>query len=315
MSRGYYSGNGSSSKNYPISSYSSLANAGMSYPTTNQSNPSGHHGGGTQPGPVQSSSSNPHRPPSTRPQSTRPPSQPYPQGYGSQNYGMTGPPMSPDSPLNYNTFNTPGGAQYPNTAYNAGGGAQYPNTTTHNMQWPGAQAPEVPWNDVPAAAAPYGTASNVNNYPYPSGLPSYPSSQYPATSMSNHGTDPNAFGVKQCYHCRATSTPLWRRDPTTHHTLCNACGLYLQQRHALRPQELIDADNDDEDVGSDASEGAPDGPECSHCHTRQTSVWRRNKEGDQVCNACGVYMRLRGKPRPLELRRNKIKPRAKHPQT
>jgi hypothetical protein len=31
-----------------------------------------------------------------------------------------------------------------------------------------------------------------------------------------------------------------------------------------------------------------------------------------LCNACGVYLRLRGKERPLSLKRNKIKPRTKH---
>ncbi|KAK7032525.1 hypothetical protein VNI00_012922 [Paramarasmius palmivorus] len=121
----------------------------------------------------------------------------------------------------------------------------------------------------------------------------------------------NADGkvVKMCSHCKATSTPLWRREPTTLKPLCNACGLYLQQRNKLRPQELIDADVDDEN--SDES-GDGTGPECSHCHTRNTSVWRRSKTGEQLCNACGVYSRLRGKDRPLSLKRNKIKPRTKH---
>ncbi|KAJ7186647.1 hypothetical protein C8R46DRAFT_880594 [Mycena filopes] len=118
-----------------------------------------------------------------------------------------------------------------------------------------------------------------------------------------------ADAPKQCYNCGRTSTPLWRRDPKTGNFLCNACGLYLQQRHSSRPQVLIDADNDEDESSSGASEG---GPECSHCHTHQTSVWRRNKDGEQVCNACGVYQRLRGKPRPLELRGKKIRPRAKH---
>lgn len=133
-----------------------------------------------------------------------------------------------------------------------------------------------------------------------------------AASRSGSGSasvlDPN---VKRCSHCKATQTPLWRRDPSTFKPLCNACGLYLQQRNRLRPQVLIDADTDD---GTDEVEDLNyTGPKCSHCGTHQTSVWRRSKTGAQLCNACGVYARLRGKPRPLSLKRNKIKPRSKHP--
>ncbi|KAJ7626829.1 hypothetical protein FB45DRAFT_1081643, partial [Roridomyces roridus] len=121
---------------------------------------------------------------------------------------------------------------------------------------------------------------------------------------------------KECSHCHVTSTPLWRRDPATKLPLCNACGLYLQQRNRLRPQALIDADSEDPSPEYLRLYEIPDseyqGAKCSHCGTRQTSVWRKNKEGLQVCNACGVYARLRGKERPLSLRRNKIKPRSKH---
>ncbi|KAF7312878.1 GATA zinc finger domain-containing protein [Mycena kentingensis (nom. inval.)] len=130
-----------------------------------------------------------------------------------------------------------------------------------------------------------------------------------AQTLNADGSAPK----KECFHCHVTTTPLWRREPQTQRPLCNACGLYLQQRNKLRPQELIDADRDDSD---DEINRIPDseytGPKCSHCLTRQTSVWRRNKAGQQVCNACGVYARLRGKERPLSLRRNKIKPRTKH---
>ncbi|KAF9552576.1 hypothetical protein CPC08DRAFT_698516 [Agrocybe pediades] len=115
---------------------------------------------------------------------------------------------------------------------------------------------------------------------------------------------------KSCSHCHATSTPLWRRDPSTMLPLCNACGLYLQQRNKLRPQELIDADDDGS--SSDESDVNYVGPECTHCRTHHTSVWRRSKAGEQLCNACGVYARLRGKPRPLSLKRKKIRPRTKH---
>ncbi|XP_006456964.1 hypothetical protein AGABI2DRAFT_122836 [Agaricus bisporus var. bisporus H97] len=127
---------------------------------------------------------------------------------------------------------------------------------------------------------------------------------------SRRGSVDASAGGKKCSHCNATSTPLWRREPTTLKPLCNACGLYLQQRHRHRPRELIDADQEDEE--SEEEDQNYNGPECSHCHTHRTSVWRRSKTGAQLCNACGVYARLRGKDRPLTLKRKKIKPRTKH---
>ncbi|KAH9482110.1 Trans-acting T-cell-specific transcription factor GATA-3 [Psilocybe cubensis] len=129
-------------------------------------------------------------------------------------------------------------------------------------------------------------------------------------SHSRRQSEDRSDTGKSCSHCHATSTPLWRRDPSTMKPLCNACGLYLQQRNKLRPQELIDADDDGST--SDESDVNYVGPECSHCRTHHTSVWRRSKTGEQLCNACGVYLRLRGKPRPLSLKRNKIRPRSKH---
>lgn len=91
-----------------------------------------------------------------------------------------------------------------------------------------------------------------------------------------------------------------------------AIGLYLQQRNKLRPQELIDADLDGDEAEEILNSEDTTGPQCSHCQTRKTSVWRRSKTGQKLCNACGVYSRLRGKDRPLSLKRNKIKPRTKH---
>ncbi|KAJ7088790.1 hypothetical protein B0H15DRAFT_780506 [Mycena belliarum] len=158
--------------------------------------------------------------------------------------------------------------------------------------------------------APYPSPSSSTSSPP---LPTYPLSAPPSPRRWGRGSLKDTSKDKQCAHCHATATPLWRREPATGRTLCNACGLYLQQRNKLRPQALIDADADD---AADATAHIPDaeyvGPTCSHCGTRQTSVWRRSKAGARVCNACGVYARLRGKERPLSLRRNKVKPRTKH---
>ena len=45
---------------------------------------------------------------------------------------------------------------------------------------------------------------------------------------------------------------------------------------------------------------------CSNCGTQETSLWRKAKDGSglSVCNACGLYAKLHGKPRPLSWRRD-----------
>jgi Zn ribbon nucleic-acid-binding protein len=133
--------------------------------------------------------------------------------------------------------------------------------------------------------------------------------QLPDPTPIDQAFDGSNNAGKVCSHCRATQTPLWRRDPRTHKTLCNACGLYLYQRQSDRPPGLIAADSEQEVADSD---GEYSGPECENCGTRKASTWRRDKAGAQVCNACGVYERTNGKPRPLALRNDKIKPRTKH---
>jgi transcription elongation factor Elf1 len=186
-----------------------------------------------------------------------------------------------------------------------------------NPQWAAMQTHDssTSSNLTSMAQSLYLSASSTHSSPFSS--PHSPlshdyTSVSPLTtpSLSRNPTPemPQPSKGKICSHCKATSTPLWRRDPRTQNQLCNACGLYLQQRNKLRPQQLIDADSDEPLQVS----YPPNAPECSHCHTRNTSVWRRSKDGAQLCNACGVYRRLRGKDRPLSLKRNRIKPRTKH---
>ena len=34
------------------------------------------------------------------------------------------------------------------------------------------------------------------------------------------------------------------------------------------------------------------GLECANCNTTHTTLWRRNNQGEPVCNACGLYYKL-----------------------
>lgn len=68
-------------------------------------------------------------------------------------------------------------------------------------------------------------------------------------------------------------------------------------------------------AGAAASAGtsgaAPQGPptECTNCHTKTTPLWRRNPEGQPLCNACGLFLKLHGIVRPLSLKTDVIKKR------
>lgn len=48
---------------------------------------------------------------------------------------------------------------------------------------------------------------------------------------------------------------------------------------------------------------------CTNCHTTNTPLWRRNPEGQPLCNACGLFLKLHGVVRPLSLKTDVIKKR------
>lgn len=46
------------------------------------------------------------------------------------------------------------------------------------------------------------------------------------------------------------------------------------------------------------------GQTCSNCGTNTTPLWRRTPNGDNICNACGLYYKARGHMRPIKLKRS-----------
>ncbi|ORY97315.1 hypothetical protein BCR43DRAFT_438465 [Syncephalastrum racemosum] len=56
-----------------------------------------------------------------------------------------------------------------------------------------------------------------------------------------------------------------------------------------------------------------DHPVCQNCQTTQTPLWRRNAQGETLCNACGLFLKLHGTVRPLSLKTDVIKRRNRGP--
>ncbi|KAF3490781.1 GATA transcriptional activator AreA [Arthroderma uncinatum] len=61
--------------------------------------------------------------------------------------------------------------------------------------------------------------------------------------------------------------------------------------------------------GSKNAEPAGATTSCSNCFTQTTPLWRRNAEGQFLCNACGLFLKLHGVVRPLALKTDVIKKR------
>lgn len=50
-------------------------------------------------------------------------------------------------------------------------------------------------------------------------------------------------------------------------------------------------------------------PVCQNCETSTTPLWRRDEYGAVLCNACGLFLKLHGRARPISLKTDVIKSR------
>ncbi|KAI8335124.1 hypothetical protein BC941DRAFT_431300 [Chlamydoabsidia padenii] len=59
----------------------------------------------------------------------------------------------------------------------------------------------------------------------------------------------------------------------------------------------------------DTSDGDSRSMTCFNCNTTTTPLWRRDGDGNTICNACGLYYKLHNVHRPITMKRSIIKRR------
>ncbi|XP_074110419.1 uncharacterized protein LOC141534759 isoform X2 [Cotesia typhae] len=114
--------------------------------------------------------------------------------------------------------------------------------------------------------------------------------------------------TKECVNCAANMTTLWRRDGTGHF-LCNTCKIYNKPNGASRGTMRYNSKMKQ----TIAASGRRAGIQCANCNTSNTTLWRRNNNGEPVCNACGLYYKLHNVNRPMSMKKDGIQTRKRKP--
>ncbi|XP_032456107.1 putative mediator of RNA polymerase II transcription subunit 12 isoform X5 [Nasonia vitripennis] len=202
------------------------------------------------------------------------------------------------------------------------GGCQFIKPT-NDQYWAQSTGPSPPpgfdyaqgYGAVPISAAAVAAATDPNSIMFSGGSyvtngPTSPWTPNPIlTSAEDTFDGPGAEIGRECVNCGAHTTPLWRRDGTTY--LCNACGICSKTNGISRPP--TQRAKPKTSVPPVSTGGRRLGVRCANCSTTTTTLWRRNNNGEPVCNACGLYFKLHGVNRPMSMKKDGIQTRKRKP--
>ena len=93
--------------------------------------------------------------------------------------------------------------------------------------------------------------------------------------------------------------------------------LQIQSNHTQEFQSYIPPQHTKSNLTSSLSKEKNKKPkdsgpkvQCFNCNTSNTPLWRKDPDGNTLCNACGLFLKLHGSTRPLSLKTDVIKKRS-----
>lgn len=122
----------------------------------------------------------------------------------------------------------------------------------------------------------------------------------PTTTVSNIQISSSTLPMES--HEDASSEPRRKATMPKPPPKSNLTSSLSQQKQ----EQKLNAPSGDKSANKDETKKT----ECSNCHASKTPLWRKDPQGNTLCNACGLFLKLHGTTRPLSLKTDVIKKRS-----